>query len=223
MKASCNKRRIDRPDQTRLTRPNPQTPPRAHRRCAGKRAPGAQKPNPTWIPKKEADKNVCASCSRLVEKKTPPPVANRAGRNPLPRSAHTLPPGGPEGQLEPPQSTPEGGRGRYVQNVWPQHKQQESEKQEGENRRPDKPRRPGRRRGIKQGRKKHKRRQKTETKHGTPTLRRPEQKCACVLTCSPEMASEKPTKNFQFPDSDHDKEGRKKKTIYPKIRQEMRT
>ena len=47
-------------------------------------------------------------------KKLHRPGQTGRGRSPLPRSAHTMPPGGPEGQLEPPQSTPEGGRGRYT-------------------------------------------------------------------------------------------------------------
>ena len=50
-----------RPDQTDQTKPQNPPPPRAHRHCTGKRAPGAQEPRPTWKPKKEADKKVRVS------------------------------------------------------------------------------------------------------------------------------------------------------------------
>ena len=128
--------RQTRPNQTDQT--NPKTPP--PKRTDTVLASALLERRNLTLPdstKRRQTKKMCVCPVLHWWKKFHRPGQTGPGRNPLPRSAHTMPPGGPEGQLEPPQSTPEGGRGRYVQNVWPQHKQQENEKQESESRRPD--------------------------------------------------------------------------------------
>ena len=133
--------RPDGPDPTRPTRPTPKPPP------PPKSAPTLYWQARSWSARtypylrnqKGRQTKTCVCVCPVLDwwKKFHRPGQTGPGRNPLPRSAHTMPPGGPEGQLEPPQSTPEGGRGHYVQNVWPRHKQQENEKQESESRRPE--------------------------------------------------------------------------------------
>ena len=187
--------RQTRPEPNRLTRPDPKTPQQTHRHCTVKLAPGTKPQNPTYLDKKGWQKKMRVACSIMVEK-IPPPGANRASQKPNAQvGTHYAAWGGQKASQSPhnPRQKADGDItcktcGRNTNNKKTRNKRVRAEDL-------TKPRRPGRRRGIKEGKEKHKRHQKPETKHGTPTLRCPEQKCACVLTCSPEMASEKPTKD----------------------------
>ena len=152
----------------RQTRPSPKTTPRKHRHRTGKRAPGAKSQNPTYLDTKMADKKRACVLPVLVWwKQIPPPPITRGRAETLSPPLPILGRVGGQKAARAPRSTQKG-TGHYVQKECvAANTKTETKRQESESRRPEKPRRPGRR-GITQGREKRKRHQKTERKQWHP-------------------------------------------------------
>ena len=160
--------RQTRPDQTgtKPTDQHPPNPPQAHRHCTGNTL---LERDPKTLPEMADKKKVRVSCTRFGGIKNHRPLPAGAGQKPVP---HLYPysvgwearrPLEPHGQ-------PRRGRGiTCKKECVAAITKTETERQESESRRPEKPRRPVRR-GITQGREKRKRHQKTERTQWHPDL-----------------------------------------------------